>query len=231
MTICPLSPGEHRPAASYRSGCLQRLQMCRPATPATESPPRSLWRIHSAGSSRTRFPYRRTTPIHLRPLAGKTRSPGSSIIDGMHLQQTATAQQLSSRLHPRPLNAGLLCLGLPRLWRDDHLLSPRRRHQIAWRCLPGRPVRLHQATRLPIWFNPASSPPSRRIRSNGRPPTSCCSRLSSPIRGLSVRQQAHVVEFALIRRRCCSLACWRGCRSWAIVVARADTSASGGRGS
>ena len=58
-------------------------------------PPRSLWRIRSAGSSRTRFPYRRTTPI---PTTPRRQNPIARLVnhpDGMHL----------SRLRPRSLVA------------------------------------------------------------------------------------------------------------------------------
>lgn len=71
--------------------------------PRNRIPPRSLWRIHSAGSSRTRFPYRRTTPI---PTTPRRQNPIARLVnhpDGMRL----------SSLRPRslvavhPLSAGL----------------------------------------------------------------------------------------------------------------------------
>ncbi len=183
MTICQLRRGA--PLRSIVSGRI--LQRCRCAAPPPHNriSPRSLWRISSAGRSRTRFPYRRTTPIpttphrqnpiarlvnhsdgmhlsslrpcslvvvhprsvgygacgvstaraaavhvfriavrprYLRPLTGKTRSPGSSIIPTGCIS-AACDRAASSRCIRAPLDCAPSLPRPSRLWRDDHILS------------------------------------------------------------------------------------------------------------
>lgn len=101
MAICPLRRGiPHRSAASCK--ILQRCK-CTAAPPRSRIPPRSLWRIHSVGSSRTRIPYRRTTPI---PTTPRRQNPIAKLVnhpDGMHL--SGLRPRILVAVHPR--SAGL----------------------------------------------------------------------------------------------------------------------------
>ncbi len=97
MTICQLRRGA--PLRSIVSGRI--LQRCRCAAPPPHNriSPRSLWRISSAGSSRTRFPYRRTTPI---PTTPHRQNPIARLVnhsDGMHLSSLRPCSLVV--VHPR----------------------------------------------------------------------------------------------------------------------------------
>lgn len=93
----PTSPGSTAPQHRIVQDA-PTVQMRRPATPQ-QNPPRSLWRIHSAGSSRTRFPYRRTTPI---PTTPHRQNPIAKVVkhaDGMHLSSLRPRSLVA--VHPR----------------------------------------------------------------------------------------------------------------------------------
>lgn len=119
MTICPL-----RREVPLRSLVSCRMpQRCRYAAPPPRNriPPRSLWRIHSVGSSRTRFPYRRTTPI---PTTPRRQNPIARLVnhpDGMHLSSLRPCSLVV--VHPRSLDCASSLPRPSRLRRDDHLLS------------------------------------------------------------------------------------------------------------
>lgn len=101
MTICQLRRGA--PLRSIVSGGI--LQRCRCAAPPPRNriSPRSLWRIRSAGSSRTRILHRRTTPI---PTIPRRQNPIARLVnhpDGMRL--SSLRRRSLAAVHPR--SAGL----------------------------------------------------------------------------------------------------------------------------
>lgn len=98
----PASPGSTAPQPRIVQDA-PTVQMRRPAAPQQNPPPRSLWRIHSAGSSRTRFPYRRTTPI---PTTPRRQNPIAKLVnhpDGKYLSSLRPRSLVA--VHPR--SAGL----------------------------------------------------------------------------------------------------------------------------
>lgn len=93
----PTSPGSAAPQHRIVQDA-PTVQMRRPATRNRISP-RSLWRIRSAGSGRTRILHRRTTPI---PTIPRRQNPIARLVnhpDGMRLSSLRPPSLVA--VHPR----------------------------------------------------------------------------------------------------------------------------------
>ena len=119
MAIRPLRRGAP-PAASHRAGCPNGAD-APPRRPAAESI-RGACGVFATWAAAVRVFCIAVRPRYLRFLAGKTRSPGSSIIPTGCISADCD-RAASSRCIRAPLDCAPSLPGPSRLWRDDHLLS------------------------------------------------------------------------------------------------------------